>query len=122
MNQSRGNTHLRSIKAKYKLLYFWVSRCDSCFKDMELLKEQYNRIKEKDLKILTVNVDVVQNMQHRFAKFNIPLIQLYQGSFTASALFRSLNIKSVPFLLLLDETDKIIEYSLKIEDLSSIVK
>lgn len=44
MNESRGNTHLRSIKAKYKLLYFWVSRCDSCFKDMELLKEQYNRI------------------------------------------------------------------------------
>lgn len=122
MNESRGNTHLRSIKAKYKLLYFWVSRCDSCFKDMELLKEQYNRIKEKDLKILTVNVDVVQNMQHRFAKFNIPSIQLYQGSFTASALLRSLNIKSVPFLLLLDETDKIIEYSLKIEDLSSIVK
>jgi peroxiredoxin len=122
INESLGRTTLHSIKAKYKLLYFWISKCDSCFNEVASLKLQYDKLNKKDLKILTINVDVVPNLQDVLSKFDIPCMQLHQGSFTASSLYRSLNIKTVPFLLLIDEMDKIIKYDIKIDDLSLFVK
>ncbi|HSN61813.1 MAG TPA: thioredoxin-like domain-containing protein [Ferruginibacter sp.] len=122
INESLGKTTLHSIKAKYKLLFFWISKCDSCFNEVATLKLQCNKLNKKDLKILTINVDVVPNLQDVLSKFDIPCIQLHQGSFTASSLYRSLNIKTVPFFLLVDEMDRIIKYDIKITDLSLFVK
>jgi len=122
INESLGRTTLHSIKAKYKLLYFWISKCDSCFNEVATLKLQYDKLNKKDLKILTINVDVVPNQQALLSKFDIPCIQLHQGSFTASSLYRSLNIKTVPFYLLVDEMNRIIKYDIKITDLSLFVE
>jgi|GEM_PF-1922488 len=115
--------NLKNVKAKYKLLVFWASWCAPCLREIPLLDSLNKKFEFKGLKILCINVDNTKEIwKNNISKYAFKCVHLYQGSYSTSAFYKYFNIESIPFLVLLDNKDRIIKYDAKINEIQSFLE
>jgi len=102
--------HLRDLKGKYVLFDFWATWCASCVADMESLKAVYAQYHDRGFEILGIHApagtDTTKQAVLLVEKMKIPWPQALASSDLMDDKFK---VRSVPFLMLVDQQGHIIE-------------
>lgn len=107
-------------KGKYVLVDFWASWCGPCIKEMPLLKEAYEKYKNKGLEIVGVSLDDNKEAwQKAVNKLNIVWPQMSDLKGWKSDAALAYGINSIPFTLLIDKDGNIITSNLRGEELTN---
>jgi thiol-disulfide isomerase/thioredoxin len=120
-----GNQILtKASKGEYLLLDFWASWCAPCRQEHPILKQAYNEYKDKGLRIISISLD---NDREKWLKAikedNVTEWQHLsdlKGANTEIA--KALNIKTIPFNILISEEGKIIAKNLRGFELFEVFK
>ena len=123
MNTPEGQpVSLYSVKAKVKILDFWASWCGPCRAENPNVKKVYEKYHDAGLEIISVSLD---SKKERWLKAieqdGLPWIHvsdLLGWECTAAKLY---GVHGVPFLLVLDEDNRIIATGLRGKELDECV-
>lgn len=114
----KKRTSLYQIKATYKLLVFWASWRGPCLAEIPQLDSLYKKEKDNGLQILCINVDNSPDKWLAYIpKYTFDCYHLYQGNPRKSSIYKYFNISFIPFMVLLDADNKIIQYNTRLDKL-----
>ncbi|MDE6264201.1 MAG: TlpA family protein disulfide reductase [Paramuribaculum sp.] len=104
----------------YVLLDFWASWCGPCRAEMPLIKEAYEKYKDKNLKILGVAVsDDPANSLEAATQMKLPWEIWVNGGKEASEAY---NVTYIPLLILFAPDGTILERGIQKDDLLTILE
>lgn len=112
---------LSSLRGNLIVLHYWATWCSPCLQDIKALQQIEARYRNRNVKIVGVNVDVSADKTKQFLIEN-PLSwpQLFEeGGLEGSGLSKALGIQTLPAMLLIDEDGKVISNNLQIDQLRS---
>lgn len=117
-----GTLSLHGIKAKVKILDFWASWCGPCRAENPNVKKIYDAYHDKGLEILSVSLDTNKNLWLKAIEKDgmnwLHASDLKDGD-TARSLY---NVYGIPYMLILDENNRIISEGLRGEKLEEFIK
>lgn len=110
---------LSSLRGNLIVLHYWATWCSPCLQDIKALQQIEASYRNRNVKIVGVNVDVSADKTKQFLGEN-PLSwpQLYEvGGMEGSGLSKALGIQTLPAMLLIDEDGKVVSNNLQIDQL-----
>lgn len=115
---------IHDLSAKFTILYFWEADCGHCQKSTPALHGVYSRLKDKDVKVISVHVINSVEGKEKWVDF-VNEHQLFGWVNCWSPYsneFRTLyNLQSYPQLFVLDQEKKIIAKRVTPEQAESII-
>ncbi len=115
---------IHDVKAEYTILYFWEADCAHCQKATPVLHEVYSRLKDQDVKVISVHVINSVEGKEKWIDF-VNEHQLFGWINCWSPYsneFRTLyNLQSFPQLFILDRDKKIVAKQVTPEQAESIL-
>ena len=122
-NEHGKTIRLNDLKAKYKLLDFWAGWCVPCLEKVPEIDSIHKLYKAKGLEVIAVNIDNdFASFEKALARYGADFPKMYTGNPAHSAIYKYLDIRSIPFLLLLDAENRIIRYNLSTSDIHALIK
>ena len=123
MNTPEGNpVSLHSIKAKVKIVDFWASWCGPCRAENPNVRNVYSKYHDSGLEIISVSLD---NKKERWLQAieqdSLPWIHVSDLLGWECAAAKLYGVRGIPFLLVLDEDNRIIGTKLRGEELEACV-
>ena len=117
--------NLSDVKAKYTILFFWDTDCGHCQKAMPVLHDVYERLKDKDVKVVAVHILGGVEGKEKWVKYInehnyldwVNAWNPYDYSYK-----EKYDVKTTPVLFLLDEKKKIIAKQISPEQTEDILK
>jgi len=117
--------NLSDVKAKYTILFFWDTDCGHCQKAMPVLHDVYERLKDKDVKVVAVHILGGVEGKEKWVKYInehnyldwVNAWNPYDFSYK-----EKYDVKTTPVLFLLDEKKKIIAKQISPEQTEDILK
>jgi thiol-disulfide isomerase/thioredoxin len=118
------NTYtLRSIKAKYTILYFWDPDCGHCQKETPKLRDLYNKIQSKyQLKVYAVGVVAELDPWRKYIREKKLTWINVVDAFNKTHYKRLYDVYSTPVLYLLDENKIIIAKKLDADQIEEFLE
>lgn len=111
---SGESVSLYDIKAKVKILDFWASWCGPCRAENPNVKNIYEKYHNKGLEIVGVSLDVSkEKWVDAIEKDDLPWIHLSDLKGWESLAAKQYGVSGIPFVLLLDENNKILDSGLR---------
>jgi len=109
------------ISNDYLVLYFYDPDCGVCKKKTPILKENYLELKKLDVEVVAINIASEINKWKNYIKENrLEWVNLADPAYKST--FRErYNIKSTPFLYVLDQNRKIIARKLGVEQVVDFI-
>ena len=115
--------YLYNIRSKYKLLDFWASWCKPCIALVPAIDSAVNLYKLQGLQLVSINLDnKLGTFQKNFGKYNIDCIKLYSESPGTSPIYKYFAHYSIPFMVLLDENNRLVKYNIHLDELARFIK
>lgn len=109
---------LHSIRGKVKIVDFWASWCAPCRAENPRMKKLYADFKEKGLEIIGVSLDKTKMAWTKAIHDDgLPWIQLSDLLGNASPVMKRYNVEQIPFMIVLDEENRIVARNLRGEEL-----
>lgn len=109
-------------KNKITILDFWASWCGPCRREMPFMKQLYDEYHPKGLGIVGISLDenaADWNRAIADLKIEWPQISDLKGWDCAAA--HTFQVRSIPFLIVLDSEGKILQKGLRGDDLKSFI-
>lgn len=114
---------LHRIPAQYMVVYFWNSECVYCDKLTPELNLLYEKYREKDMVVFSVNTEEdTGDWQNYIEKNNIVEWLNVSDPENRSGFRQKYNVRGVPLLFLLDRDKKIIAKNIDIRHLEHLLK
>jgi len=116
--------NLHDVDARFTILYFWEADCGHCQKSTPALHEVHTRLKEKDVKVLSVHVINSIEGKEKWVDFvneNHLLGWINCWSPYSNDFRRSYNLQSYPQLFVLDREKLIVAKRLSPEQAEQII-
>jgi len=112
---------LYHVKSDFTVLYFYSPTCGHCKKKTPILKEVYDRVKDKGVEVVAVCTDTEVDKWKDFIK-DFGLNWLNYGDPNLRSNFRvQYNVRSTPVLYVLDENKKIIAKKLDVDQVENFL-
>ena len=108
-SQNGKNIKLSELRGRVIAINFWASWCGNCIQQFPVLNKYYQKNKNKDFSLLSINIDDDLHKATRLVqkrKFNYPV--LFDTTNQVSRLY---SVSDLPSLILIDR-DGYIRYSL----------
>lgn len=115
--------NLHSLKADYIILVFWDVDCGHCKKEIPKLKEIFDQIKNKNVKLYSAYTGFDGDKFINFIETEKlqDWINVYDGAHVNN-LLNKYDIYSTPVIYILDSSKKIIAKRISIEQIKDIIK
>lgn len=114
--------NMYNIKARFTILCFWDPDCSHCKKEVPVLYEEYQKLKNKDVKVMAICTETERKkwtdfiIKNKLDWYNVADIELHNN-------FRSIyDITSTPVVYCLDRNKKILAKRLPVEKLSEFIE
>ncbi len=99
------STSLNQFKNKVVMLEFWISHCGYCISAVPKLNALSNKYKNKDFKLLAVNVHDSKEIIQIFQKNNQPAYEILSSGEEAA---KNYGVEGFPTVVLIDKQGKVI--------------
>lgn len=101
---------LAKLSGRPVIIHYWATWCEACKQDMKLLRQLQAKYQYAGLTIVGVNVDATREDAVGYLKDNsAPWIHLYEdGGLESSGLAKQLGVQTLPMMLLIDSTGKVV--------------
>jgi len=101
---------LAKLSGRPVIIHYWATWCEACKQDIKLLRQLQAKYQYAGLTIVGVNVDATREDATGFLKDNsAPWIHLYEdGGLESSGLAKQLGVQTLPMMLLIDSTGKVV--------------
>ena len=107
-----------SLRGGPVVIHYWATWCEQCKNDMKLLRRL--QAQYKGLQLVGINVDVTRESAVGYLKENsLPWTQLFEpGGLEASPLSKSLGVQTLPTMLLLDKSGRVVQHNVRSSELA----
>ena len=113
---------LYSVKAKVKIVDFWASWCGPCRAENPHVKELYEKYHDKGLEVISVSLDDKKDKwQKAIEQDGLPWIHVSDLQAWGNPLVKMLGIQGIPYLIVLDNDNRIVGTRLRGEQLDRCV-
>ena len=114
---------LSANRGKVMLVHYWATWCDPCTQDLATIKKLYAKYKARGFLPVGVNVDTDRSALADFLKNNrLTWPQLYEDGGLDSRLANELGILSLPAMLLVDTSGKVVNRNVHVSHLEDELK
>ncbi len=108
---------------KLIMLDFWASWCMPCLKEMPNIAKIYEKHKENGFEIIGISLDKNQSSwKNAISKNNMIWTHIIENKGWESDVMISYGIKSIPYIILIDENGVIVSRNLRGEKLASEIE
>lgn len=122
------NSKYQSLRAfcgknDYTILFFWLSWCSRCEKEMPVLNEIYQKYKSLDLGVFTVSLDEEKvKWQEKLLTMNKNWVNVAElVPIPNSSVIKNYNISTTPIIYVLDSSGKVLTKGLYGSDLDKFL-
>ncbi len=114
-NDVKGNrVKLGDYRGKVVILHFWATWCEPCKQDISVLKDKRSKYGADHVAVIGVNVDNQRSELDQYLSENqLPWPQIFEEGGLDSRPALDLGILTLPTMLLLDGTGKVIRRNLR---------
>ncbi len=113
---------LYSVKAKVKIVDFWASWCGPCRAENPNVKKLYEKYHDLGLEVVGVSLDHKKDRWQKAIEQDIlPWIHVSDLRAWEGPLVKALGIRGIPYLVVLDENNRIVGIKLRGEELERCV-
>jgi thiol-disulfide isomerase/thioredoxin len=118
-----GTVDLASYRGKIVLLQFWATWCEPCKADMATLKELVNKYGRSGFNVVGVSIDTTQQELAAYLQQNpLPWNQIWEEGGLDSRPANELGILTLPTMILIDQTGKVVNRNIQTADLDREVQ
>ncbi|MDU1906202.1 MAG: TlpA disulfide reductase family protein [Dysgonomonas sp.] len=117
--------NLSDFRGKYVLLNFWSPDCGNCKEEIPILKENYNKYKDKGFVIVSIAVEDESNKQKwldAIKEYSLDWINASDLKMWQSPILELYNIKAVPHNLIINPSGKIVAKELHGDNLKQALE
>ncbi len=110
---------LSSLRGRPIVVHYWATWCEPCKQDMKLLRRLQAGYQRAGLQIVGVNVDITKEQAEQFLQENgLPWTQLFEpGGLESSNLAKALGVQTLPTMLLIDPSGKVVRHNVRAAEL-----
>jgi thiol-disulfide isomerase/thioredoxin len=110
---------LANLRGRPVVIHYWATWCEPCKQDMKLLRRLQAGYQRAGLQIVGVNVDITQDQAEQFLRTNqLPWTQLFEpGGLESSSLAKALGVQTLPTMLLIDPSGKVVRHNVRAAEL-----
>ncbi|MCA9226534.1 MAG: TlpA family protein disulfide reductase, partial [Planctomycetales bacterium] len=114
---------LGSLRGNVVVLHYWATWCEPCKEDLKTLKEIQAKYAGKKFAPVGVSLDNAPGTLTEYLRANrISWPQLYEDGGLDSRLSNELGILSLPTMLLIDQSGRVVHRNLHISELENELK
>ena len=99
---------LSGVKADKKVVLFWSSTCSHCLKELPIISENYQKLKQKNIEVIAFALDT-DSKSYKETIASLPWINDTELKGWQSSYTETYNVRATPTYFVLDKNDKIIE-------------
>jgi len=99
---------LSGVKADKKVVLFWSSTCSHCLKELPIISENYQKLKEKNIEVIAFALDS-DSKSYKETIASLPWINDTELKGWQSSYTETYNVRATPTYFVLDKNGKIIE-------------
>jgi len=111
---------LSDYRGKYVVVDFWAAWCGICRTENPKMQALHNNYKDKNVQFIGACLDENTNKWvQAVADDGLTYLQLHDTAAFDSEVASTYGIKSVPFMMLLDQDGKILTFSSRVADIES---
>lgn len=115
LDRNRKKVALSDLKGKPILLGFWMTYCQSCLSQMELLKPLYDKYHDR-MNFVSVSADKEFMKMLFFLKLKKDFTWTFLHLGNETGLLRDYDVRSFPMFVLIDSQGKIVQYPADLPD------
>lgn len=114
---------LYGVRAKLKIIDFWASWCGPCRMENPNMVKLYNDFKDKGLAVISVSLDERKAAwTQAIKKDGMPWIHVSDLKGWKGDVVKQYHVDAVPFILVLDENNRILAKNIRAEKLRAFVE
>ena len=118
-----GKIDLRQFRGKPVVVQYWVSSYPACKAEHAVLKELYSDYGGKRFEVLGVNLDYTREELLNYLEDNpLPWRQIHEPGGFDSRPANEMGVISLPLMLLIDKTGKVVDRNISAEDVEEELK
>ena len=99
---------LSGVKADKKVVLFWSSTCSHCLKELPIISENYQKLKQKNIEVIAFALDS-DSKSYKETITSLPWINDTELKGWQSSYTETYNVRATPTYFVLDKNGKIIE-------------
>jgi thiol-disulfide isomerase/thioredoxin len=114
---------IADLRGKPVVVHYWATWCEPCKQDMKLLLALKTRYEKAGLQIVGVNVDGLRADAVRYLnETRLPWTTMFEeGGLDASPLANMLGVQTLPTMLLIDPSGKVVENNIPASQLNEAI-
>lgn len=114
---------LASLRGRPVVLHYWATWCEPCKQDMKLLRRLQANYQRAGLQIVGINVDITKAQANQYLASNaLPWTQLFEpGGLESSSLAKALGVQTLPTMLLIDRSGKVVRHNVRASELDEAI-
>ncbi|MDZ4821770.1 MAG: thioredoxin-like domain-containing protein [Planctomycetota bacterium] len=114
---------LSQYKGKHVLIHYWATWCEPCKVDLAQLKELQTKYGKQGFELIGVGLDDErQPMVDYLSNNRLPWAQVYEPGGLNSRLANEMGVQTLPTMILVDDTGKVINRGIHITELDNELK
>lgn len=114
---------LYKVPAKLKIIDFWASWCAPCRKEIPNLKRLYKKYGDAGLEIISISLDTDRSAWLQvIEQDSLNWINISDMQGISSSTAQSYGVKNIPYMIVIDEDNRIIDRNLRGTDLNELIK
>jgi thiol-disulfide isomerase/thioredoxin len=114
---------LSRLKGKVVLIHYWATWCEPCKVDIALLKEMHTKYGKDGFTLIGVSLDSeAQELVDYLKKNRLPWPQMFEPGGLDSRFANELGILTLPTMILIDDTGKVVNRGIHITEVDNELK
>ena len=112
---------LSKLRGRPVLIHYWATWCEPCKQDMKQLRRLLATYQQAGLQVVGINVDRSKGDAERYLQqTQVPWLQLYEaGGLEGSRLAREFGVQTLPTMMLVDPSGKVVRHNVRAAELQS---
>jgi thiol-disulfide isomerase/thioredoxin len=118
-----SSVDLRALRGNVVLVDFWASWCPDCLREMPIVRQAYQKYKEKGFTIVGISLDKdAQALSNFVAKKLIPWPQYFDGRGWENEFAVKYGVRAIPEMWLINQRGDVVSTDISIEQLDRRVE